>query len=317
MIEVINVTKEIRSKIATGSLIKNLFKPTYTTNCVLHDINLTVNQGDKIALIGRNGSGKSSLIKAICGITQPNTGSVLINGVSPSSDRKKAMQSMGVMFAQKSFLYPNLTLKDCISLYASIRGLCNEKEEHNYHSLNKFFEVDDFVSAQVRTLSFGQRIRGELICALIHNPSLIILDEPTVGIDVSSKQLLHRFLTDSSYMGDKTVIITSHEPQIIRDFATRCVELTDGKVTYDGSTNDYNLGISIGLKISLNQPVEVMLARESDSGISSLNLSKDRIEVSFTPNMSEFAINQWIVKQVGIENIATLERVEKLYSEVK
>jgi ABC-2 type transport system ATP-binding protein len=181
--------------------------------------------------------------------------------------------------------------------------------------LNTYFEVSDYANKQVRTLSFGQRIRGELLCALIHNPRLIILDEPTVGIDVSSKQLLHRFLTDTSFMDDKTVIITSHEPQIIRDFSTRCIELTNGLITYDGCKDGYNLGLSIELQVSLRKEVQIKAGAQYGQ-IVQLQQNDCEIKVAFKPGATEFDINEWISESIGLDNISTLSRNEKLYSEV-
>jgi ABC-2 type transport system ATP-binding protein len=296
-------------------VLRNLFNPTYTHSTVLDDVTTHINPNEKVALIGRNGSGKSSLIKAICGITKPSTGAIEVLGYSPSEDRRKIMQSTGVMFAQKSFLYPNLTLTDCVDLYSAARQLSPHEKQKNFALLNSFFEISDFSSKQVRTLSFGQRVRGELLCSLIHNPKLIILDEPTVGIDVNSKQMLHRFLTDTSFMQSKTVIITSHEPQIIRDFADRCIEMSSGKITYDGPTTNYNLGLSVELQISFKDVTRVESKQHSDS-ITSFLCKESDLTASFKPGTSELFISEWISKTVGLENITKLDRVEKLYSEV-
>jgi ABC-2 type transport system ATP-binding protein len=236
MINVSSLRKDMLGRRQTGHFFRDLFRSSITNRTILSNISFDVNAGERVALIGRNGSGKSTLMKLLTGIISPTSGTLRVNGIDPHRNRRRLMQSTGVLFAQKSYLYPNLTLNDCVRLYSAVRKLSSQQRKQHWERLDSFLNLAGFADQQVRTLSFGQRMRSELCCALLHDPPLVLLDEPTVGLDSLSRDFLFRLLHSKDMMTGKTIVMVSHDTEIISGFSERCIELDQGQVVFDGNT---------------------------------------------------------------------------------
>ncbi len=173
MIEVKNLTKKFQHKGVDVVAVDN--------------VSFTVNQGEAVAFIGPNGAGKSTTIKMLTGILWPTTGKVEVLGFSPQHDRKKVVSQIGAVFGQRSSLLLNLPPGDTLALYGVMYGLSKKEITERTESLVRMLNIESFVTQPIRTLSLGQRMRVEIACALVHNPKILFLDEPTVGMDVVSR----------------------------------------------------------------------------------------------------------------------------------
>lgn len=223
-----NVSKSYSVRKRADGLVGFLFPKTLTVR-VLHDINLTIHKGEVIGLVGPNGAGKSTLIKIITGLIQAS------EGVAECSYKNK---EMGVIFGHKSSLWWELPVKFSFDNFAVLYRLTQKEYETRLNHLVEMLSVGHILNREVRQLSLGERIKCELISILLHDPKLIILDEPTIGMDLESKISFRKCLNDLAKNGDKTIILSSHEMQDIEATCPRTILLKNGKIIFDGKTSE-------------------------------------------------------------------------------
>lgn len=229
--------------IETKSLVKRykkvkatkLFHKEYRDFVALQNINFQLKQGEHLGLVGLNGSGKSTLIKLILGILQPSSGSVRTFDMDPLTNRQKNAQKIGVVFGQRSQLRWDLPAMDTFKLNREIYQVPEEIFDKRVKNLAEMLDATDFLLQPVRTLSLGQRMKAEFIAALIHDPELIILDEPTIGLDVLSKNSITQFLQK---LTNKTIIFTSHDLDEVEKVCSRTLILSHGQLVLDKSSKE-------------------------------------------------------------------------------
>lgn len=238
IITVENLTKEFKmNKKYPGfkGAVKSFFSREYTLKKAVEDISFTIAEGEIVGYIGANGAGKSTTIKMMTGILTPTKGRVLVNGVVPYEDRQKNAKDIGVVFGQKTQLWWDLPLSETFSLLKDIY----EVEENDYNErmafLNEVLELEEFLLQPVRTLSLGQRMRGDLAAALIHNPKVIYLDEPTIGLDVVVKENVRKAIKKINETYGTTIILTTHDLMDIEELSSRILIIDKGKLLYDGN----------------------------------------------------------------------------------
>lgn len=205
----------------------DFFHRTKQTIAAVKDVSLQINQGDHVGLVGLNGSGKSTLIKMILGILQPNGGKITTFGVNPVDNRQINARKIGVVFGQRSQLRWDLPVMDTLLLNRELYQVDNKDFHSRLNQLTKTLGAEDFLSQPVRTLSLGQRMKAEFIAALIHDPELIILDEPTIGLDVLTKNSLIAFL---KRLTNKTIIFTSHDLIEVEQTCSRIMIMNAGNL---------------------------------------------------------------------------------------
>src|SRR3990167_1008263 len=174
--------------------IKNLFAPETKEINAVDDISFSVKSGERVAFIGPNGAGKSTTIKMLTGILFPTSGKISILGLNPAKDRKKLAYQIGTVFGQRSQLLPNLPLTDSLEFFGVMYDLGGKQIQKRIEELTELFNLSPFIDQPVRKLSLGQRMRAEVAAALIHKPKIILLDEPTIGLDVVAKKSLRDLL---------------------------------------------------------------------------------------------------------------------------
>lgn len=204
----------------------------------LNDVSFEINRGDFIGLLGPNGAGKSTLIKIMTGVLTPSTGHVTINGVNPQKKRQKLNRMTGVVFGQKSQLWWNLPLIDTFKLLKVMYDVDDAKYESNLEYFNKILGLKEFMDRPVRQLSLGQRMRAEIATAFMHDPSLIYLDEPTIGLDSNAKANIRDFLYEVNRVNKTTIVLTTHDMGDIENLCSRLLIVDKGKLIYDGSVED-------------------------------------------------------------------------------
>ncbi|MBM6406098.1 ATP-binding cassette domain-containing protein [Phycicoccus sp. CSK15P-2] len=198
-------------------------------------LDLRVDAGEAVGYIGANGAGKSTTIKMLTGILVPTSGSVLTCGLEPVRDRRRLARQVGVVFGQRSQLWWDLPLRESFRILAAIHHLGREQERARTDELVERMELGGFLTTPVRQLSLGQRMRAEVAAALLHSPDLVILDEPTIGLDVLSKQRLREFLVEERRAHGTTLLLTTHDMGDVERLCDRVVLVDHGTVAYEGT----------------------------------------------------------------------------------
>ena len=238
MIYVENVSKEFKKVIKDSGLkgsVKSLFNRKYEVVKAVDNISFHVPEGEILGFIGANGAGKSTTIKMLTGILTPTSGNVKINGQIPYKNRKKYVKEIGVVFGQRTQLWWDLPLVETFSVLKQIYQVEDKAYEKRMGFLNEVLELSDFIKSPVRTLSLGQRMRADLAASMIHNPKVLFLDEPTIGLDVAVKNNIRKAITQINEEEKTTIILTTHDLNDIETLCKRIVMIDKGKIMYDGA----------------------------------------------------------------------------------
>lgn len=230
----------------------------------VRDVSFEVAQGEMVGYLGPNGAGKSTTIKMITGILQPSSGSVNVLGLNPSTDRTTLARKIGVVFGQRSQLWWDLPLGESFDLLHHLYRTSSERHRQNVASFVERLDLGSFLATPVRQLSLGQRMRGELTAAFLHDPELVVLDEPTIGLDVVSKYAVREFLQETNREFGTTVLLTTHDLDDVEQLCERMLIIDQGQVLLDGGVADFKAahGTTRTLVVDLEQaeaplPVEV------------------------------------------------------------
>lgn len=238
VIEVENLRKEFKSY-SSRSGLKGAFRDLFTRNYkiipAVNDISFSVKQGEMVGYIGENGAGKSTSIKMLTGILTPTSGKVLVNGMNPHKEREKFVRTIGVVFGQRSQLWWDIAVQESFRLLKKVYQVSDQDYNEHMDHVIQTLDIEPLLDKPVRKLSLGQRMRCELAAALIHNPPLLFLDEPTIGLDVLVKMKIRQFLKEMNEKYKTTILLTTHDLSDIEALCERVVMLDEGKIIYDGS----------------------------------------------------------------------------------
>ena len=237
-INVHNLTKHFKIKVRDKGLlnaIKAFIKPKYRIVKAVDEITFGIEKGEILGFIGPNGAGKSTTIKMLCGILKPDGGKISVDGVDPFKNRKQYVAKIGVVFGQKSQLWWDIPVIESFELLKSIYKIPQEKYENTKQQLISNLNLENLLDVPVRQLSLGQRMRCELAATLLHDPEILFLDEPTIGLDAVSKVQLRDFIKKLNKEKKTTIILTTHDMTDIEELAKRVVVIGKGKLLYDGN----------------------------------------------------------------------------------
>jgi len=239
-ITVSHLTKKFTfsAKNSSASWLKNLFSPETKEIVAVNNISFSVKSGERIAFIGPNGAGKSTTIKMLTGILFPTLGKVDILGFDPTKDRKKLAYQIGTVFGQRSQLLPNLPLTDSLEFFGVMYDLSEKEIKTRISELVELFDLGSFITQPVRKLSLGQRMRAEVAASLIHKPKIILLDEPTIGLDVVAKKMLRDLLLKINKEEGTTIFLTSHDVGDIESLCNRTIIINHGEIIKDLPTEN-------------------------------------------------------------------------------
>lgn len=241
IIETKNLTKKYRrykKKEGICGSIESLWKREYLEKVAVNQINLVVGEGEFIGLIGPNGAGKTTLIKMLTGIIAPTEGFIDVLGYYPNDMKNEFKKQYAVVMGQKSQLFFELTLNDTLRLFKEIYEIPENEYQKNKEYFIELFGVRELMNVQVRTLSLGERMKMELIVALLHNPKILFLDEPTIGLDAIASKQIRKFLKKINEEKGTTIILTSHYIEDIKALCKRTVVINHGVKIYDGVTEE-------------------------------------------------------------------------------
>ena len=225
------LTKKYRMRIKEEGLkasISGLIRPEWQEIEAVKQISLGIEKGEIIAFLGPNGAGKSTYIKMLCGILHPTSGYVSVLGLSPTKDRKRLTMQIGSVFGQKSQLWMHLPVLDSFKLLSAIYEINDCEYEKRVDKLIELFGLSEFLKVPVRKLSLGQRVRCEVAASFLHEPELLFLDEPTIGLDVVVKQAIRDLILQRNKEKGTTVFLTSHDPADIEYLCQRAIVIDKG-----------------------------------------------------------------------------------------
>ncbi len=241
MIQVQDLVKVFRKpKRGKGliGMIATLFSHKYTEIRAVDGVSFDIAEGEIVGYIGSNGAGKSTTIKMMCGILTPTSGKVFIDGREPYLKRRIVAKDIGVVFGQKTQLWWDIPLVESFKVLKEVYQISDEDYEERINFLSSVLGIDEFMTQPVRTLSLGQRMRGDLAASMLHNPKILFLDEPTIGMDVLVKEKIRTAIHALNAKYHTTVVLTTHDMEDIENLCSRIIMIEKGKIIYDGPLGD-------------------------------------------------------------------------------
>ena len=237
LINVSNITKTFKSSLRNSGLseaIKSFFRRKYQYIDAVKDISFEIEEGEIVGYIGPNGAGKSTTIKMLSGILVPTSGSITVDGLNPTKNRREYVSRIGVVFGQKSQLTWDIPAEDTFDLLRDIYKIDNIEYQKTKDYLVKLLNIGEIIKKPVRTLSLGERMRCEIAASLLHKPKILFLDEPTIGLDAISKKIVRNFIKKINKENKVTIILTTHDMSDIEALAKRIILIGNGRILYDG-----------------------------------------------------------------------------------
>jgi ABC-2 type transport system ATP-binding protein len=236
--------------------LSGLFQRQYRTIRAVDQVNFSVAQGELVGYLGPNGAGKSTTIKMLTGLLVPTSGKLQVDGWVPWRDRQRYVADIGAVFGQRSTLWWDLPVIESLELLKHIYRIPSPRFKANLDEFRQLLELDTFLDVPVRSLSLGQRMRADLCAALLHQPKLLFLDEPTIGLDVVAKERIRRFIRHVNQEFGVTVLLTTHDLSDVERLCRRVMIIDHGKLVYDGKLEELRsrFGGKRELQVEFSQP---------------------------------------------------------------
>lgn len=327
IIQIKNITKEFkvlnRREGLKGSL-KDLFSRDYKIVRAVDNISMNIQQGEIVGYLGPNGAGKSTTIKMMTGILEPTSGEILVGGNVPYQNRTKNAQEIGVVFGQRSQLWWALPLVESFKILKDIYGV-SDKDYDNMLTLYKsLVDIEPLLHKPVRQMSLGQRTLSDILAAFLHDPKIVFLDEPTIGLDVSMKSKIRILINALNKEKNTTVILTTHDMGDVDALCKRIVIIDKGKMLYDNDIEHLKgfFGSYRTLKIridgDLKQQAEVIQKEMSDFTVSadeewiSVLVDEEKSKVMEVLNQLQKSHE---IRDMQLQEISTEEVIKKIYEE--
>jgi ABC-2 type transport system ATP-binding protein len=232
--ELRKVFRSVKRTPGAGGALKTLFSREYVDKVAVTGVTMSLEAGELVGYIGPNGAGKSTTIKMLTGILVPTSGDVRVAGITPYAKRSENARNIGVVFGQRSQLYWDLPLIESFELLRAIYDVPWPRYRENLAAFTKLLEMDEFMQTPVRQLSLGQRMRGDFAAAMLHDPKIVFLDEPTIGLDVVAKESIRTFVAEVNQQRGTTFILTTHDLADVERLCRRIVLIDKGTLIFDG-----------------------------------------------------------------------------------
>ena len=300
-----------------GSL-KSLIKPKFKIVKAVKKISFSVEKGEIIAFIGPNGAGKSTSIKMLTGILYPDGGKIDVLGFDPTKERNKLSYEIGCVFGQKEQLWMHLTPYDNFKFFGAIYNIPSKRVEKKIDEFRELFELDEFINTPVRNLSLGQRIRCEIVASLIHEPKVLFLDEPTIGLDPVVKEKIRTLIKRMNKEFKTTVVLTSHDVSDIEKLCKRVIIVNKGQIVLDDTMD--NLKYHYLNKKIIDAKMKEKINLDSEEGITVLK-DKDynlKLEVDLKKKSISDAIKVLDpdkIVDINISNVPLEQIISEIYKD--
>ena len=242
IIKVENLVKVYKTSIKKNGIIgyiKHLVHPKYKEFTAVNNVSFKINEGELVGYIGENGAGKSTTIKMLTGLLTPTSGKVVVNGLIPNEKRIENNKQIGVVFGQKTQLWWDLPVKESFKLIKKMYDVPEDEYKNNMKKFSDILELDELMDKQVKNLSLGQKMRCEIAATFLHNPKIVYLDEPTIGLDILVKEKIRKFIKEINKERKTTVILTTHDLKDIEEVCDRIILIDKGKIIYDGGKEEF------------------------------------------------------------------------------
>lgn len=312
LIELNKVRKEfVTAKHYPGfkGAVKGLFSKETVTKTAVDDVSFAIREGEMVGYIGSNGAGKSTTIKMMSGILTPTSGTCVVNGLEPYKERKKNARNIGVVFGQRTQLWWDLPLGETYTVLKEIYEVDSHDFEERMAFFNDVLNLQEFMHSTVRTLSLGQRMRADLAAALLHNPKVLYLDEPTIGLDVVVKDRIRQAIREINQKYNTTVILTTHDLNDIEELCQRIIIIDTGKKIYDATLEqlmrDYGDSCSIAFEWKQRPDAHQTEMLGQLAGQFSLQKEENGIQVRFSKK--EYTVAEVIAKVMGIAEVKDVQ----------
>ncbi|CAM3670708.1 ATP-binding cassette domain-containing protein [Cohnella lubricantis] len=273
----------------------DLFKREHTEVMAVKDISFQIPQGEICGYIGENGAGKSTTIKMLTGILVPTSGRILVNGFVPHQEREQFVGSIGVVFGQRSQLWWDIGVIESFRLLRKVYKVDEADFKARLVELVETLQLGDLLNRPVRKLSLGQRMRCELVAALLHNPSILFLDEPTIGLDIVVKTEIREFLKRLNREYGTTILLTTHDLQDIEALCSRVIMLDDGRIIYDGGLEELKerWGKGREVQFQFTDPISLLDVSGLTSGFEGVRWTKE----------NEVTAKVWIPRELNVSDV--------------
>lgn len=314
MIEVKNLSKDYHVVKKEGGLkgaLKALVTRESTIIPAVKNLNFTIEAGEMVGFIGPNGAGKSTTIKMMSGILTPSEGEILVDGKDITKHRKEVVQHIGVVFGQRSQLNWDLRLGESFELLRHIYQIDKNQYQNTLEEMDGILGIKELLDKPVRQMSLGQRVKGDLVAAMIHSPKVLFLDEPTIGLDVNSKYALRKFVKEINEQRGTTIILTTHDLGDIQQLCKRLIIINHGSLIENGNLDDIVNRIApyktlvveyYDEKFATHEKCQLI---ESDGNIAKYRFMKDEITAAkLIEDLSQKAqIKDVSIEEAGIDDI--------------
>lgn len=292
-------------------VLKSFFNAKKIIKKAVDDVSFSINQGEIVGYIGPNGAGKSTTIKVLTGILTPTSGTVVVDGLVPYQKRTQNAKKIGVVFGQRTQLWWDLPLNESFTVLKEIYQVSDEDFKERMAYFDELFGLSEFLKQPVRQLSLGQRMKADIVASLLHNPKLLFLDEPTIGLDVIAKENIRKTILDVNRKYNTTVILTTHDLSDIEELCNRILLIDQGKIIYDG-----NLDL-IKEKFGSKKIITFTLKTKSDAEAVDISTFKaidpdlttaiDENKITFVFNKLKLAIKDIIYHVLSQSNVLDID----------
>lgn len=327
VIDIKNITKEFKvlnHREGLAGSIKDLFSRDYKIVKAVDNITMQIEQGEIVGYLGPNGAGKSTTIKMMTGVLEPTSGEILVNGKLPYKNRSKNAQNIGVVFGQRSQLWWALPLIESFKLLKDIYQISDEQYESTMKLYQSLVDIEPLLHKPVRQMSLGQRTLSDILAAFLHNPKIVFLDEPTIGLDVSMKSKIRTLIQALNKEKNTTVILTTHDMGDVDALCRRIVIIDKGKMLYDNDISHLKgfFGSYRTLKVRVDGDLKKeaeLIAKEfpsckvkADDEWISILVDEDKITVMDVLTKLQ---KERYVRDMQLEEISTEDVIKKIYEE--
>jgi ABC-2 type transport system ATP-binding protein len=319
-IEVKNLRKTFKIRQKSG-FWKSFLSPEYKEIEAVKDLSFSLEKGERVAFVGPNGAGKSTTIKMLSGILFPTAGEVLINGLTPWVDRNKMAYQIGTVFGQRSQLWYHLPARDTFELLSYAYEMERDDFKKRLSFLVDAFDAGALIEKSVRQLSLGERMRCEIIASLLHKPSILFLDEPTVGLDIVSKGVIRDLVRETSEQDGTTVLLTSHDTGDMERVCDRVIVIDHGQLVTDQKVKDLRTGYITEKIITLvlkNETIELGLQgiRVIEQLPHHLKIAIDTSVVS-VESVLQASMSKTSLEDITVEDPPTEDIIKAIYGGMK